>query len=262
VYSLKLDHKSNLDWYRQIAAGWARRMINGDSPAEWADNTETEIHFAITHLQLEPGDWLLDVGCGWGRHSLLLAAYGLRVTGIDLSHELLTLAHYGARRRGLAVHWVEADIADMPLRGPFDAIAQFCGNFMTWFTDRERTLEALWSMTSLLRPGGRLLLGTDDWQPELPHRSQQWDEWPGGAAIYRQRYDAQRRIAEKQTVIFGPQHQRLEYRRQTWWPSHHDMETLFAQVGLGICGQYNTCVDAPYNPDRSGLVYLLAREVM
>jgi SAM-dependent methyltransferase len=148
----------------------------------------------------------------------------------------------------------------MPLRGPFDAIAQFCGNFMTWFTDRERTLEALWSMANLLRPGGRLLLGTDDWQPELPHRSQQWDEWPGGAAIYRQRYDAQRRIAEKQTVIFGPQHQRQEYRRQTWWPSHHDMETMFAQVGLGICAQYNTCVDAPYRPDQSGLVYLLARE--
>jgi 2-polyprenyl-3-methyl-5-hydroxy-6-metoxy-1,4-benzoquinol methylase len=260
VYSFTLDHKSNLDWYRQIAAGWARRMINGISPAAWADDTETEIHFAITHLQLDPTDRLLDIGCGWGRHSLPLAAYGLCVTGVDLSHELLTLARYHARRRGLTVTWVEADVANMPLRGTFDAIVQFCGNFMTWFTDRERALEALWTVATLLRPGGRMLLGTNDWELELPYRSQQWDEWPGGAAIYRQRYDAQQRIAESQTVIFGPQHQRLEYRRQTWWPSHEDMEILFAQVGLRIRGRYNAYVDAPYNPDQGGLIYLLARE--
>jgi len=253
------DHKSDLDGYRQMAVGWARRMINGDSPAAWADNTEAEVHFAITHLRLNPGDRVLDVGCGWGRHSLLFAAYGLRVTGIDLSHELLTLAHYNAQRRGLSIDWVEADVADMPLRGPFDAIVQFCGNFMTWFTDRGRALETLWRVTSLLRPGGRLLFGTDDWQSDLPHRSQQWDEWPGGAAIYRQRYDRQRRIAETQTVIFGPQHQRLEYRWQTWWPSHHDMDQLFAQAGLLALGRYNTFLDAPYDPGQSGLVYLLAR---
>jgi len=262
VHSLTLDHRSHLDWNRQIAAGWARRMINGDSPAAWADDTETEIHFAITHLQLDPGDRLLDIGCGWGRHSLPLAAYGLSVTGVDLSHELLTLARYNARRRGLTVNWVESDIADMPLRGSFDAIVQFCGNFMTWFTDRERALEVLRRVAILLRPGGRLLLGTNDWEPELPHRSQQWDEWPGGAAIYRQRYDAQQRMAETQAVIFGPQHQRLEYRRQTWWPSHEDMDTLFAQAGLVIRGRYNAYVDAPYHPDQRGLVYLLAREEM
>lgn len=250
----------NNAWYRQIAAGWARRMITGDSPGAWAHHTETDVAFAITQLHLRPGNRVLDLGCGWGRHSLALAAYGLRVTGLDLSRDLLTLAAYNARRHGVAIDWIEADVAHLPLKGAFDAIAQFHGNFLTWFATPQQTLEALWNVANLLKPGGRLLFGADDWQPDLPHRAQDWDEWHGGAAIYRHRYDCRRRIAENQAVIFGPDHQRQEYRRQTWWPSPSEMETLFSQVGLAVRAQFNAFTHAPYAPDQPGLVYVCERE--
>jgi 2-polyprenyl-3-methyl-5-hydroxy-6-metoxy-1,4-benzoquinol methylase len=261
VYAHTLDYTDNNAWYRQMAAGWARRMITGGSPGAWAQNTDLEIQFAFRQLGLRPGDRILDLGCGWGRHSLPLAAYGLDVTGVDLSSELLALAHYHAQRQNLPIHWVEADIAALPLRGSFDAIAQFCGNLLTWFPTRERALDALWDVAGLLRPGGRLLLGTEDWEPDLPPRSQHWDEWQGGAAIYRQRYDQFERVSHTQTVVFGPGHERREYRRQTWWPSHHDMDTLFAQVGLTVCGRYNGFIDRPFDPGLGGLVYVLAREM-
>jgi SAM-dependent methyltransferase len=260
VQSLALDHQANNAWYRQIAAGWARRMIMGDSPGTWAQHTETEVQFAIQQLQLRPGDSVLDLGCGWGRHSLELAAYGLRVTGLDLSAELLQLARHNARRHNLDIEWVEADVAHLPLRGTFDAIAQFCGNLMTWFPTPEKTLDVLGDLASLLKPGGRFMFGSRDWTPELPPRQQDWDEWQGGAAIYRHRYDPQRRISHTQAVIFGPDHERHEYRRQTWWPNYTDMEALFAPAGLAVCARYNGCVDRPYDPDASGLVYVLARQ--
>lgn len=260
MHSLNPDHSRNVAWYREEAAGWARRLIAGDSPAAWAQNTETEIRFAIRHLGLQRGDRLLDLGCGWGRHSLPLAAYGVRVTGVDISRELLALARYQSRRQGLSVQWVEADIAHLPLRGAFDAVAQFCGNFLAWFADPDQARAALWEVTALLRPGGRLLIGADDWQPELPDRAQTWDEWTGGAAIYRHRYDPRQRMAHTQTVVFGPGHQRREYVRQTWWPSHLDMERLFAEVGLRVCGRFNDCSAGAFNPARQGLVYVLARQ--
>jgi SAM-dependent methyltransferase len=255
-----LHRVNNNAWYRQIAAGWARRMITGDSPGAWAHNTKTEVQFAVSQLKLRTGDRVLDLGCGWGRHSLELATFGLRVTGLDLSRDLLQLAQYNARRYDLPVNWVEADIANAPLRGPFDAIAQFCGNFLTWFASPDETLDVLWRVANLLRPGGRLLFGADDWQPELPTQTRDWDEWDGGAAIYRQRFDHRARIAHTQTVVFGPKHERREYRRQTWWPSPCDMEVLFEQVGLTVCGKFNTCASDAYDPYVNGLVYVLERQ--
>jgi SAM-dependent methyltransferase len=253
-------HSDNNAWCRQIAAHWVRRMLQGDSPGTWVHNTETQVRFAISHLNLHPGDRVLDLGCGWGRHSLMLAAYGLHVIGLELSRDLLALAQYNTRRHNLDIQWIEADLAFLPLQGSFDAIAQFCGNLMTWFNSRDQTLEALRNVAHLLRPGGRILFGTDDWQPELPSRSHDWDEWSGGAAIYRQKYDRRRRISETQTVIFGPQHERREYRRQTWWPSIQEMEDLLMQARLVVCGRYNTFADRPFDPQVDGLVYVLTRE--
>lgn len=254
-----LTYRDNLAWNRQMAAGLARRMMTGDAPAAWAHHTEEEVRFAAIHLRLAAGDRLLDLGCGWGRHSLPLAARGVRVTGLDLSHELLALARYHARRRELTVDWVEGDLARPPLRGPFDAIVQFCGNLLTWFPDRPSARNALGRVAGLLRPGGRLLFGSEDWQPELPARTQRWDEWQGGAIIYREHFDTQRRIAHQQAVVFGPAHHRREYRQQVWWPTVSEMEQLFAEVGLAVVGRRNGCADAPYNPGTPGLVYVLER---
>src|SRR5690606_39603267 len=60
-----------------------------------------------------------------------------------------------ARRRRVQVNWVQADVARLPLRGPFDAVAQFWGNLITWFADRDETLAVLKRLSSVLRPGGR-----------------------------------------------------------------------------------------------------------
>ncbi|TVS16465.1 MAG: class I SAM-dependent methyltransferase [Gammaproteobacteria bacterium] len=54
-------------------------------------------------LCLEPGQQVLDIGCGWGSLSMYLAAnHGVRVTGLTLSAEQHRVAVAEARRRGLS----------------------------------------------------------------------------------------------------------------------------------------------------------------
>ena len=74
-------------------------------------------------LRLEPGQHVLDIGCGWGGMALTLARdYGVRVTGITLSEE----QHAYARQR--VVDAGLADRIDIRLedyrntKGPFDRI--------------------------------------------------------------------------------------------------------------------------------------------
>jgi cyclopropane-fatty-acyl-phospholipid synthase len=71
-------------------------------------------------LQLQPGERLLDIGCGWGglaRHAA--ANYGVRVHGITISREQQLLAR--ERCAGLPVEIELRDYRD--LEGQFDKIA-------------------------------------------------------------------------------------------------------------------------------------------
>ncbi len=59
---------------------------------------------------LPPGGLALDLACGAGRNSLFLAERGLRVVGVDSSERALEQGRGLARRRGLRIAWVRADL--------------------------------------------------------------------------------------------------------------------------------------------------------
>ena len=65
---------------------------------------------------------ILDLGCGTGGHSLILAERGYKVTGIDLSQEMLEIARKKAKERELNIEFIEGDIRNMELNQKFDAV--------------------------------------------------------------------------------------------------------------------------------------------
>ncbi len=72
-------------------------------------------------LGLTPERRILDVCCGYGRHTLELARRGYRhVVGVDLSRPLLAQARRTARAEGLRVDFRLADMRRLPFRGSFD----------------------------------------------------------------------------------------------------------------------------------------------
>ena len=76
-------------------------------------------------LRLQPGDRLLDVGCGWGGLARFAAReYDAEVTGITLSHEQLDLARERVEAEGLTdrVTLELMDYRDLPTDGRFDKV--------------------------------------------------------------------------------------------------------------------------------------------
>lgn len=61
-----------------------------------------KVRHIISKLHLADGQAVLDIGCGWGALALEIArAHDVRVTGITLSKEQLTVAQSRAKREGL-----------------------------------------------------------------------------------------------------------------------------------------------------------------
>jgi len=105
-------------------------------------------------LALEPGQSLLDMGCGWGSLSLHAARARVRVTGVTLSREQGGYVRRRARGLGLNPEVRIQDYRD-PLDGPYDAIASV---EMGEHVGAARYPAFCAALYGRLRPGGRLLI--------------------------------------------------------------------------------------------------------
>lgn len=65
---------------------------------------------------------ILDLGCGTGGHTLILAERGYEVTGIDLSQEMLEISRRKGKERKLNVEFSQGDIRNIELNQKFDAV--------------------------------------------------------------------------------------------------------------------------------------------
>jgi SAM-dependent methyltransferase len=109
-------------------------------------------------LQVTPGVRVLDVGCGIGRWSRLLAARGAAVTGVDLSPTMIAEAQRRAQASGLAdrCRFIVQDSSALEIEGSFDLIV--CVTVLQHILDVGKMRSALHRMAHHLAPGGRLLL--------------------------------------------------------------------------------------------------------
>lgn len=86
---------------------------------------QDKFHHLCRKLRLKPGEYLLDVGCGWGGLARFAAReYGVKVLGITLSREQLKLARARVKAEGLEdkVDLQLLDYRDLPQDGRFDKV--------------------------------------------------------------------------------------------------------------------------------------------
>lgn len=107
------------------------------------------------------GDKLLDVGCGTGVVALTAAQVGAKVSGSDLTPELIARAKENAEISNLTIDFQIADVESLPYKDDeFDFVVSQFGHM---FAPRPDVATA--EMLRVLKPGGVIAFST--WPPEL-----------------------------------------------------------------------------------------------
>lgn len=139
---------------RQLYQKWARTYDEPSNPL-----IEAESKALAGLIGDVAGKKILDLGCGTGRHAILLAKAGARVTGADFSDEMLKVAR--SNGAGLEITFINAELEAVPLEDQFDLV--LCSLVLSHVPD---LLPAMKEMARLTRPGGRIIitdLRTDHW---------------------------------------------------------------------------------------------------
>jgi SAM-dependent methyltransferase len=164
--------------------------------------TQMEAQFVMDALAISAGTQVLDVGCGYGRHAMELAARGYHVVGLDSSLPLLLRGADEAQRRGLTINFVHGDMRDMAFDAQFDGA--YCLFSTFGYFDDETNKKTAQNICRALKPGARCVfevLNRDYIIAELPLRV--W--WEGDGCVVLEEVDFNyfsSRLMSNRSVVF------------------------------------------------------------
>jgi len=109
-----------------------------------------------TKQYVTPGSSILDVGCGTGTLSTLLTKEGFKVTGVDISEDMLALAYDKALTENLAISYVQQDMCRLEGFNNFDCAVIYIDT-LNYLKNDSEVFQTFTHLYNSLKEGGILI---------------------------------------------------------------------------------------------------------
>lgn len=213
-------------------------------------------------LEATSGDRLLDVGCGYGRHDLVLASdYALTVTGVDISPGLIETARRLAREAGLSIDYEVKHGRDLDWHEEFDHTI-FAFNTFSVFS-RDDASPVLRGVHRALRTGGRLFMDLDN-KPHNCRYGTSYRDWrvlPASLLLQEVYFHHDISVEVNRDLYLDPENDELgEFVVFKRIYSEQDIRDLLSQCGFQVIKVYGNWDLSPLDDNSPKIILIAARE--
>jgi SAM-dependent methyltransferase len=222
---------------------------------------EKEVQQVLTLLHPPDGAHILDLCCGYGRHSIPLARRGFQVTGVDISAKQILHAREVASKAHVRLDFHLADARKLNFQGAFDVVLSMFVSF-GFFNDENENKAMLQGVFRALKPGGKFLL--DFWNREKEIREFKptaCEKIRDVIVLKEWQFDALAgRLNWTNTVIFPGG------KRESWGHSVRaytvaELKALLEEAGLKFEAVYGSLAGEKYSIDSPSAIIIATRPV-
>ena len=120
--------------------------------------TKAEVDFIVEEANLNPGSYVLDLMCGYGRHALEFGRRKINVTAVDNLPDYINEIKEKSSSEGLPIQSICIDVLEMQVDQEYDTVICM-GNSLQFFNE-EDVIRLLSNTSEHLKPKGKLFINT------------------------------------------------------------------------------------------------------
>ncbi len=244
-----------MEWWRKYFSEDYLKLYTHDR-----GESSREVQAVIRMLQLEDGQKILDLACGFGRHSVLLAESGFAVTGYDLSEGFLKKARELAESLSVGLDLQQGDMRELKYENEFDAVINMFTAF-GFFEREDEDLKVLEGVYKALKPGGQFLMDVLNRDYALSQTlDRRWTKENDMFMLEERFFDYFSSRLELGNKLIFPTGEIKEASYSIRLYTLTEMLDLFQKVGLVLTDVYGDFGGALYNAESSRMILVASKE--
>lgn len=222
---------------------------------------ERQVEFIEKIIPLNKGQKILDLACGYGRHSICLKRKGYDITGYDLSSDLLEIAREKAKELQLNITFTQKDMKEIELMSEFDIILSLSTALS--FYDDNTNFNIFKRIFNALKPGGYFLYDQGNifklMQLALKKDVDE-KELPGGIKVMKKyTFDAKKCILKNRTAIIYKNKEKDESGWDIRYYILPELEKMMNEIGFNILNVYGDYEETEYTMESDRLIVLMKK---
>ncbi len=222
------------------------------------DAAPADAENALKLLDVSPGSALLDLCCGYGRHTIEFARRGYKLTGVDRTTRYLDHARRRAADADLDIEFVHDDMRTFRRPESFDGATNLLTSF-GYFDNPDDDRRVLDNIHASLKPGRRVVMEMVGKEVLARiYQKRDWVEWDGVYCLEeREPIDNWSRL--KLRWIFVKDGKVKEFHLTLRLYSASELTSLLTSVGFHGVRIYGGLDGSPYDQTAHRLVALAAK---